>query len=64
MIYEGDIIFCLGIQTIHNRTEGWMMLLPKKYLRGILHRFYMENYHAIATLMEAGYTLSQLGPSQ
>ena len=41
-----------------------MMLLQEKYLRGILQRFNMENCHAIATLMEAGSTLSHTDLSQ
>ena len=64
MTYEGDINFCLGIQIIRNRIEGWMMLLQEKYLRVILQRFNMENCHAIATPMEAGSTLSQTNLSQ
>ena len=40
------------------------MLLQEKYLREILQRFNMENCHAIATLMEAGSTLSHTDLSQ
>jgi hypothetical protein len=64
MTYEGDINFCIGIQIIRNRTEGWMMLLQEKYLKGILQRLNMENCHAIATPVEAGSTLSRTDLSQ
>ena len=37
-----------------------MMLLQEKYLRAILDGFDMENCYAIATPMEASYTLSRL----
>lgn len=58
------IDFCLGIQTIRKRAEGWMMLLQENSCRGILYRFDMENCDAIADPMEAGYTLSRPNPCQ